>query len=118
MRFLVLMIPEVYQPKNGKKTDRHFTPDAEMMAKMGKFNEELEKAGALPFAGRAAAAADRRTLGVFRREGQRDGRPVCRNQGSGRWLLDAASRVEAAGRRLDEALPGAGRRRDRDSAGL
>jgi len=47
MRFLVFMIPEVYQPKNGKKTDPHFTPDAEKMAKMGKFNEELEKAGAL-----------------------------------------------------------------------
>jgi hypothetical protein len=41
------MIPGVYQPKNGKKTDPHFTPDAEMMAKMSQFNEELEKAGAL-----------------------------------------------------------------------
>jgi hypothetical protein len=41
------MIPEVYQPKNGKKTDPDFTPDAEMMAKMGKFNEELKEAGAL-----------------------------------------------------------------------
>ena len=47
MRFLVFMIPAVYQPKNGKKTDPHFAPDAEMMAKMGKFNEELKKAGAL-----------------------------------------------------------------------
>ena len=47
MRFLVFMIPEVYQPKNGKNTDPDFTPDAEMMAKMGKFNEELKKAGAL-----------------------------------------------------------------------
>ncbi len=47
MRFLVFMIPEVYQPKNGRKPDPHFTPDAEMMAKMGKFNEELRKAGAL-----------------------------------------------------------------------
>jgi hypothetical protein len=47
MRFLVFMIPGVYQPKNGKKTDPHFAPDAAMMAKMGQFNEELEKAGAL-----------------------------------------------------------------------
>ncbi len=47
MRFLVFMIPGVYQPKNGEKTDPHFTPDAEMVAKMGKFNEELKKAGAL-----------------------------------------------------------------------
>jgi hypothetical protein len=41
------MIPKVYQPKNGKKPDPHFTPDAKMMAKMGEFNEELKKAGAL-----------------------------------------------------------------------
>jgi hypothetical protein len=47
MRFQVFMIPEVYQPKNGKKTDSHFMPDAEMVAKMGRFNEELKKAGAL-----------------------------------------------------------------------
>ena len=47
MRFLVFMIPGVYQPKIGKKIDPHFTPDAEMMAKMGRFNEELKKAGAL-----------------------------------------------------------------------
>jgi hypothetical protein len=47
MRFLVFMIPAVYQPKNGKNTDPNFVPDAEMMAKMGRFNDELRKAGAL-----------------------------------------------------------------------
>lgn len=47
MRFLVFMIPAVYQPKNGQKTDPHFTPDAEMMAKMNRFNAELKKIGAL-----------------------------------------------------------------------
>lgn len=47
MRFLVLMIPTVYQPKNGKNTDPNFKPDPEMMAKMGRFNDELRKAGAL-----------------------------------------------------------------------
>ena len=45
MRFMVLMIPGVYQ--GGKKVDANFTPDAEKMARMGKFNEELQKAGAL-----------------------------------------------------------------------
>jgi hypothetical protein len=47
MQFLVLMIPEVYQPKNGKNTDPDFTPDPEMMEAMGRFNDELRKAGAL-----------------------------------------------------------------------
>ncbi|MEO6567631.1 MAG: YciI family protein [Opitutaceae bacterium] len=41
------MIPEVYQPKNGKNTDPDFKPDPEMMEKMGRFNDELRKAGAL-----------------------------------------------------------------------
>ncbi|MCW5800324.1 MAG: YciI family protein [Nitrospira sp.] len=47
MRFLVFMIPAVYQPKIGEKIEADFTPNAEMMAKMGQFNEELKKAGAL-----------------------------------------------------------------------
>ena len=47
MRFMALMIPAVYQPRNGKKVDAGFTPDADMMAKMGKFNDELKAAGAL-----------------------------------------------------------------------
>jgi hypothetical protein len=48
MRFLVFMIPRVYQPQTtGTKTDAKFTPDAEMMANMGQFNEELKQAGAL-----------------------------------------------------------------------
>jgi len=37
----------VYQPKNGKHTTPDFTPDAKMMAAMGKFNDELRKSGAL-----------------------------------------------------------------------
>jgi len=47
MRFVVFMIPGVYQPKNWQPGDADFKPDAEMMAKMGKFNDELKKAGAL-----------------------------------------------------------------------
>ena len=46
MRFLVFMIPKVYQLNNGT-TDPNFTPDAQTVAKMGKFNEELKQAGAL-----------------------------------------------------------------------
>ena len=47
MRFLVFMIPEVYRPKNGKNTGAEFSPDPKMMEEMGKFNDELRKAGAL-----------------------------------------------------------------------
>jgi hypothetical protein len=47
MRFMVFMIPDVYQPKSGKKLDPHHTPDVAMMEKMMKFNKELEAAGAI-----------------------------------------------------------------------
>jgi hypothetical protein len=44
---MIFMIPGVYQPKDGQKTDPHFRPDAESMARMSRFNDELRKAGAL-----------------------------------------------------------------------
>ena len=47
MRFQVFMIPAVYQTKNGRNTDPYFTPDPEMMKKMGQFNDELRKATTL-----------------------------------------------------------------------
>jgi hypothetical protein len=48
MRFLVFMIPAVYQPKNGKQQNPDFSADpkktAKLMAAMGKFNDEIQKA--------------------------------------------------------------------------
>lgn len=45
MRFMVFMIPSVYQP--GKKVDPNFAPTAEMVKPMMKFNEELSQAATL-----------------------------------------------------------------------
>jgi len=42
MRFMVFMIPGVYQPD--KKIDSNFRPPVEKMEAMGKFNEEMGKA--------------------------------------------------------------------------
>jgi hypothetical protein len=42
---MMLMIPGVYQP--GQKVDPNFTPSAEAVAAMMKYNEELAKAGVL-----------------------------------------------------------------------
>ncbi len=47
MRFVVLMIPGVYQQKSNRLVGTDFIPNAEMMAKMGQFNEELKQAGLL-----------------------------------------------------------------------
>lgn len=47
MRFMMLMIPEVYQGKKGQKAGADFAPGPEDVAKMTKYNEELAKAGVL-----------------------------------------------------------------------
>jgi hypothetical protein len=49
MRFMMLMIPRVYQPDApvGERAEEGFTPPAEAVAEMMKFNEEMAKAGVL-----------------------------------------------------------------------
>lgn len=48
MQFIVFMIPAVYQPKGGKQQPGpDFKPDPKMMAEMGRFNDDIKKAGAL-----------------------------------------------------------------------
>lgn len=45
MRFMVLMIPKVYQ--HGQQVGPEFRPSAEMVEQMMKYNEDLAKAGVL-----------------------------------------------------------------------
>lgn len=47
MRFMMLMIPGVYQGAAGQKVAPDFAPDAEAVAAMMKYNEDLAKAGVL-----------------------------------------------------------------------
>jgi hypothetical protein len=49
MKFLMMMIPRVYQPDTptGERAGEGFAPPREAVTKMMKFNEELTKAGAL-----------------------------------------------------------------------
>jgi hypothetical protein len=47
MRFMMLMIPAVYQGANGKNIRADFAPPADAVEKMTKYNEALAKAGAL-----------------------------------------------------------------------
>ena len=49
MRFLMMMIPRVYQPDTpaAERASEGFAPPADAVAKMMKYNEELAKAGAL-----------------------------------------------------------------------
>jgi hypothetical protein len=43
MRFMMIMVPEVYR----RPVSADFTPDAEAVQKMGEYNEQLKKAGVL-----------------------------------------------------------------------
>jgi hypothetical protein len=47
MRFMMLMIPGVYQGANSEKANADFTPPADAVERMTKYNEQLAKAGAL-----------------------------------------------------------------------
>lgn len=49
MRFMLIMIPRVYQPDTpaGERATEGFAPPADAVAEMMKFNEELAKAGVL-----------------------------------------------------------------------
>lgn len=49
MKFLMMMIPRVYQPDTpaAERAGEGFIPPADAVAKMMKYNEELAKAGAL-----------------------------------------------------------------------
>src|SRR6266850_439178 len=49
MRFMMIMIPKVYQPGTpaGERAGEGFAPPADAVEKMRRFNEELTRAGAL-----------------------------------------------------------------------
>ncbi len=92
MRFMMIMLPNVQNV-----TERDWTPDAEAVAAMGKYNEELNKAGVLlaldglrspaegarvSFAGGKASVTD----GPFAEAKELIG---------GYWMIEAASKEEA-----------------------
>ncbi len=49
MKFMMLMIPRIYQPSTpeSERAGEGFAPNREEMEAMGRFNDELEKAGLL-----------------------------------------------------------------------
>lgn len=47
MKFMMIMIPAVYQGGKGKRTAADFTPPADAVEQMMKYNEALAKAGHL-----------------------------------------------------------------------
>ena len=71
---------------------------------MGKFNEELVKAGVM-LAGEGLQPSSKGARIRFSGEAHRDRRAVRRDQGAGRGLLAHPGQVEGRSDRVDEALP-------------
>jgi len=97
MRFMMMMIPEVYQGPHAKNLKPDFAPDVDDVEKMTKYNEALTKAGALisldglhPPTGAArvsfAGGKPRVTDGPFTESKEVLG---------GYWIIRAKSREEA-----------------------
>jgi len=99
MRFMMLMIPRVYQGAEGKNAGADLTPDAEMVEKMMKYNEELAKAGALiSLDGLHPPVTGARISFPGGKASITNGPPAeATNVLGGYWMIQAKSREEAVG---------------------
>ena len=97
MRFMMLMIPKVYQGANGSKVGAGFTPSEGAVGRMMQYNEELAGSGAL-LAGEGLAPPAKAVRVSFS-----GGKPAvsdgpfaeAREVLGGYWLIRAGSREEA-----------------------
>lgn len=97
MRFMMLMIPKVYQGAEDRRVQADFTPSADAVEKMTRYNEELAKADAL-IAGEGLHPPENGARVSFRGGKARvtDG-PFAESKEvlGGYWLIRAKSRQEA-----------------------
>ncbi len=96
MRFIMLMIPEVYQGKKGRKTAADFAPSVEMVEKMMKYNEEVARTGALiSLDGLHPPVAGARVSFSGGKPKVTDGAFTETNVLGGYWIINVKSREEA-----------------------
>jgi hypothetical protein len=101
MRFMMFMIPRVYQPDTppGERAGEEFAPPAEAVARMMKFNEELAKAGALiALDGLQPISKGARVAFAGGKPKVTDG-PFAETKEviGGYWMIEAKSKEEAVG---------------------
>lgn len=101
MRFMMFMIPKVYQPDAppGEKAGEGFAPPAETVARMMKFNEELAKAGALiALDGLHPSSKGARVSFTGGKHRVTDGPfTEAKEVIGGYWIIEAKSKEEAVG---------------------
>lgn len=101
MRFMLFMIPKVYQPATApaERAKDGFTPPADAVEKMMKFNEELTKAGVL--LGLDGLQPNSKGARVFFTGGKAtvtDGPFIeAKEVVGGYWMLQVQSKEEAVG---------------------
>lgn len=99
MKFLMLMIPRVYQPDTpeAERAGEDFSPPVDAIEKMSKYNEELAKAGKiLDLEGLHPIAKGARVTFEGGKPSVTDG-PFIESKEviGGYWILEMASREEA-----------------------
>ena len=80
-------------------------PSGEFLAEMGKYNEELSKAGVLLDLAALHWSAEGVRVKFSPGRAHRDRRPLRRGQGDCRRLLDPSGDVDGGGHRLGQAAP-------------
>ncbi len=97
MRFMMLMIPRVYQGREGEKLGKDFAPGADDVAKMSRFNEDLAKAGALIALDglHPATEAIRVSFHAGRPNATKGPFPQAKDVLGGYWIIDVKSKDEA-----------------------
>ena len=97
MRFMMLMIPAVYQGATGQKAGADFVPTAEAVERMTKYNAELAKAGALISLDGLHAPATGARVSFSRGTPKVTDGPFTESKEvlGGYWMIQASSRKEA-----------------------
>jgi hypothetical protein len=103
--------------KADKNSEAGLMADEKLLTEMGKYNEELAKAGIMLAGEGPSSNLERRTRQVRWRQAYSDKRAVPRIQGPDRGLLDLAGEVEGRSDRVGQARAVRRRSRNRNSPG-
>ena len=111
MRFMVIV-------KASKDSEAGVMPSTELLTAMGKFNEELVKAGVMEAGEGLHPTSKGARIKYRQRAGQRQPRSVRADRRSRRRLLADQDQIARRSDRLDEARAVRRRRRDRNPPGV
>ena len=91
--------------KASKDSEAGVMPSEQLLAEMGKFNEELVKAGVMLAAEGLHPSSKGKRVRFSGAQADRDRRAVCRDKRADRRLLDLAGEIHGRSPRMDQALP-------------